>query len=110
MALLAQAEIAVVPSLWDDPCPRAAIEALAHGCALVTSRRGGLPEIVGDAALFVDPADTAGFAAALGRLGQDAPFRRELQARARARAAEVLDIRVAAARLDAARARLLGEA
>jgi glycosyltransferase involved in cell wall biosynthesis len=109
MALLASAEIAAVPSLWDDPCPRAAIEALAQGCALVTSRRGGLPEIAGDAALYVDPADIAGFAAALRRLGEDVALRRDLQARARARAAAVLDIRVATGRLDAARARLMGE-
>ena len=61
MALLARAEIACVPSLWDEPCARAAVEALAQGCALVTSRRGGLPEIAGDAALFVDPADIGGF-------------------------------------------------
>jgi glycosyltransferase involved in cell wall biosynthesis len=110
MALLASADIAVVPSMWDDPCPRAAIEALAQGCALVTSRRGGLPEIAGDAAIYVDPGDVAGFAAALRRLGEDEALRRGLQARARARAAEVLDIRVATARLDAQRARLLGEA
>ena len=51
MALLAEAEIAATPSMWDDPCPRAAIEALAQGCALVTSGRGGLPEIAGAAAL-----------------------------------------------------------
>jgi glycosyltransferase involved in cell wall biosynthesis len=107
MALLARAEIAAAPSMWDDPCPRAAIEALAHGCALLTSRRGGLPEIAEGAAGFVDPADTAGFAAALRRLAEDAAFRRDLQARARARAAERLDIRVGVARLDAVRARLL---
>ncbi len=76
IALLAGAEIAAVPSMWDDPCPRAAIEALAEGCALVASRRGGLPEIAGEAALFVDPGDTAAFAAALRRLALDDVLRR----------------------------------
>ena len=108
MALLAQAEIAAVPSLWDDPCPRAAIEAMAQGCALLTSRRGGLPEIAEGAALFVDPSDIKGFAAALRRLAQDEGLRRDLQAKARARAETLFDIRIATARLDAVRARLLG--
>ena len=109
MALLASAEIAATPSMWDDPCPRAAIEALAQGCALVASRRGGLPEIAEDAALYVDPADTAGFAEALRRLARDDALRADLQARARARSAD-LDIGRATARIDAVRARLLGEA
>ena len=107
IALLARAEIAAVPSMWDDPCPRAAIEALAQGCALVASRRGGLPEIAGEAALFVDPSDTAAFAAALRRLASDEGFRLDMQTRGLAQAAEKLEIGAATARLDVARARLL---
>jgi glycosyltransferase involved in cell wall biosynthesis len=107
IALLARAEIAAVPSMWDDPCPRAAIEALAQGCALVASCRGGLPEIGGEAAVFVDPSDTAAFAAALRRLASDEGFRLDMQIRGRAQAAEKLEIGAATARLDAVRARLL---
>jgi glycosyltransferase involved in cell wall biosynthesis len=107
IALLARAEIAAVPSMWDDPCPRAAIEALAQGCALVASRRGGLPEIAGEAALFVDPGDTEAFAAALRRLALDEDFRGKLQTRGRAQAAEKLEISAATGSLDAARERLL---
>ncbi len=108
MALLRQAEIAAVPSVWDDPCPRAAIEALANGCALLTSRRGGLPEIAGDAGFYVDPGDPAAFVAALRRLALDDELRRGLQAAGRARAGEMFDIAKATARLDAARAGLIG--
>jgi UDP-glucose:(glucosyl)LPS alpha-1,2-glucosyltransferase len=107
VALLARAEIAAVPSMWDDPCPRAAIEALAQGCALVASRRGGLPEIAGEAALFVDPGDTAAFAATLRRLASDETFRKDMQIRGRAQAADKLEIGAATARLDVVRARLL---
>jgi glycosyltransferase involved in cell wall biosynthesis len=109
MDILARAEIAAVPSLWDDPCPRAAIEALTHGCALLTSRRGGLPEIAEGAALFVDPSDADAFAAALARLCGDGALRADLQGRARARAEAHFEIGKATARLDAERARLLGE-
>lgn len=109
MELLARAEIAVVPSVWEEPCGRAAIEALAQGCAVVTSRRGGLPEVAGDDALYVDPGDAAAFARDLRELMGDETRRRDLQTRAKARAQAVLEIGAATARLDAARARLLGE-
>jgi len=42
--LQAEASIALVPSLWDDPAPLAVLEALAHGCALLTTDKGGIPE------------------------------------------------------------------
>lgn len=45
LALLqSEASIALVPSLWDDPAPLAVLEALAHGCALLTTDKGGIPE------------------------------------------------------------------
>lgn len=43
-----QAAIAVVPSLWQEPFGRTAIEAMAGGAALISSTRGGLNEVVGD--------------------------------------------------------------
>jgi len=45
MELYARAAIAVVPSTWNEPLGRTAVEALAAGCALVTTNRGGLPEV-----------------------------------------------------------------
>ena len=43
--LQAQAAIALVPSLWQEPAGLTVIEALAHGCALITTDKGGIPEI-----------------------------------------------------------------
>jgi glycosyltransferase involved in cell wall biosynthesis len=65
---LRRASIAVVPSKWDDPFPRAALEALAAGCALVCSRRGGLPEIGEHRALFLDEVSVESVERALERL------------------------------------------
>ena len=39
-------DIAVIPSLWDDPCPNTVLEAQAMGLPLITTRRGGIPEEV----------------------------------------------------------------
>ena len=110
MALLDRAEIAVAPSVWDEPFARAAVEAMAHGAALIASPRGALPEVCGEAALYVEPTDIAGFAEALRRVAGDASLRHRLQEAGRARAAERFEIAVATARLDEARARLLGGA
>lgn len=38
--------VVIVPSVWSDPLPRIAIEAMAAGCVVVASDAGGLPEIV----------------------------------------------------------------
>jgi glycosyltransferase involved in cell wall biosynthesis len=110
MALLARAEIAAAPSIWDEPFARAAAEAMAHGAALLASRRGALPEVCGEAALYIDPTDIPGFAEALRRLTADTNLRRRLQEAGRTRVAERFEIGLATSRLDAARARLLGEA
>ena len=39
-------DIAVIPSLWDDPCPNTVLEAQSMGLPISTTRRGGIPEEV----------------------------------------------------------------
>ena len=39
-------DLAVIPSLWDDPCPNTVLEAQAMGLPIITTRRGGIPEEV----------------------------------------------------------------
>ena len=55
LARLGRAAIAVAPSRWQEPFGMTALEAMASGAALVCSRRGGLPEVAGDCALYADP-------------------------------------------------------
>ena len=78
--LVASAEIAVVPSLYEG-FSLPAIEHLASGTPLVASRTGALPEVTGDAALLVTPADPEELCAAL-RLLHDSPAERERLSRA----------------------------
>jgi len=40
------ADIAVVPSVWDDPFPTTVLEAQAAALPVITTRRGGIPEEV----------------------------------------------------------------
>jgi len=64
-----------------------ALEAMARGIPVVTSRRPATAEIFGEAALTVDPADATEIAGALGRLLGDPGLRARLVARGRALAA-----------------------
>ena len=66
-----RASVSCVPSVFDEPFGLVAAEAMACGTALVASRRGGLPEVGGDAARYVDPEDPASFGALLAELAGD---------------------------------------
>ena len=49
-----QSEICIVPSLWEEPGGTAVLEAMAAGSALITTKRGGLPEVAEGRALIID--------------------------------------------------------
>jgi glycosyltransferase involved in cell wall biosynthesis len=77
-ALLASAEIAVVPSLYEG-FSLPACEHMASGTPLVASRTGALPEVTGDAAVLVTPGEDEELAAVLRRL-HDSPAERAVLA------------------------------
>jgi len=86
-ALLASAEIAVVPSLYEG-FSLPAVEHMASGTPLVASRAGALPEVTGDAAMLVTPSDTEELTAALRRLHNSPGLRADLADRALRRVRE----------------------
>lgn len=49
-----RADLLIFPSFYES-FPAPPLEAMACGCPVVTSYTGGTPEVVGDAALMVDP-------------------------------------------------------
>lgn len=52
-------DIAVIPSLWDDPCPNTVLEAQAMGLPIITTRRGGIPEeVTEDGAILLNTDDS----------------------------------------------------
>ncbi len=74
-----EAAIIACPSIWHDPMPKAVLEALAAGGALLTTRRGGIPEVAEGRAHIVDTPDVEGFASALQELVADQSYREALQ-------------------------------
>jgi glycosyltransferase involved in cell wall biosynthesis len=63
------------------------LEAMACGTPVVAGRAGSIPEVVGDAALLVDPGDPDAIAAAMRRIDGDDGLRARLVADGLARAA-----------------------
>jgi glycosyltransferase involved in cell wall biosynthesis len=107
-ALYGGAAAVVLPSL-EEGFGLPALEAMACGAPVVASRRGALPEVVGDAGVLVEPEDEGALATALTRvLGGEldrAALRRAGLARAAGFSAEHTAGRVVDLLLDTADAR-----
>ena len=79
------AAVFVFPSLYEG-FGLPPLEAMASGTPVITSNVSSLPEVVGDAALLIDPMDAGAIADAMARvLGGRGAARRPRAARARAR-------------------------
>jgi glycosyltransferase involved in cell wall biosynthesis len=85
-SLYSRASIFAFPSL-DEGFGMPVLDAMARGVAVLTSDRSAMPEVAGNAALFVNPDDVEAMAEGLARLAGNPAFRDELAARGRARAA-----------------------
>jgi glycosyltransferase involved in cell wall biosynthesis len=77
MSLYSIAEVMVFPSLhegfgWPP------LEAMACGCPVITTRKASLPEVCGDACMYVEPRDVDGITAAICKLREYPDLRANL--------------------------------
>lgn len=91
--LYAMSDVFVLASLH-EAAPMTVMEAMACGCAVITTTRGGAPELVedGESGLLVEPGTVAPLAAALRRLAAAPDERRRLAAAAVDRARSHFDV------------------
>ena len=108
LAAMARATIVVMPSRWQEPFGLTALEAMASGAVLLCSARGGLAEVGGNAAIYVNPDDPAGMAAIIVKLANDAPCLAALSLAGKKRA-EQFDLGPTRHRLDAIRVSILAD-
>jgi glycosyltransferase involved in cell wall biosynthesis len=83
-----EAAFCVLPSRWDEPCPYAAIEAMAAGLPVLASAVGGLHEVVG-AESILPARDVVRWADAMAALWNDSALRQARAVAALARAREL---------------------
>lgn len=80
VALYNLAEVFVLPSLYEG-FGFPPLEAMACGCPVIASNRGSLPEVVGDAALLIDPTCQDSLVAAIRAVEADSTLREDLARR-----------------------------
>jgi len=81
------ARVFVFPSLYEG-FGFPPLEAMAAGTPVITSNISSLPEVVGDAALLIDPLDPTAIAEAMRRVLMDSDLRETLRQRGRRRVQE----------------------
>lgn len=91
----AEASVVVSPSLYEG-FGLPAGEAMACGCAVISSDGGALPEVVGDAGVIVPAGDSHALATALERVLTDDQLRQELGRKGRERIVQKFCWQVAA--------------
>ncbi len=86
-ALISGARVFVLPSLYEG-FGLPVVEAMACGTPVICSNVSSLPEVTGDAAILVNPHDTAQLAEALGQVLADQQLRNKLASRGLLRASQ----------------------
>lgn len=86
-ALYRLANVFVFPSLYEG-FGLPPLEAVASGTPVITSNVSSLPEVVGDAAIMIDPYESEAIAGAMHRVLTDEGLRAELRRKGLARARE----------------------
>jgi len=90
MEIYSGADIFVLPSLY-EPFGIVLIEAMAMECAVVATKAGGIPEVVDDNGLLVEPRNSKQIAAAVQRLASDSKLMEKFKRLGRKRTEEVFD-------------------
>ncbi len=71
------ATVAILPSFYEG-FGLPIVEAMKSGCPVIASDRGSIPEVAGDAVLYIDPYNINNISETINRLCKDAELRRRL--------------------------------
>ena len=78
LKIFQESEIAVIPSRWEEPFGRTALESSSRGCATIISNKGGLPETT-DNAIILKKLDVQNIEKEINNLIQKKYIRKNLQ-------------------------------
>ncbi len=80
--ILSKSEIAIIPSRWEEPFGRTALEASSRGCATIISNSGGLTETT-DHAIILKKLDVKNIESETLKLIRDNVLRKNIQSKSR---------------------------
>ncbi|MCF5297299.1 glycosyltransferase family 4 protein [Pseudomonas syringae] len=89
-----QIDVAIVPSMWNEPFGMVAVEACAHSLPVIASRMGGLTEIIQEPlnGLLCSPDDPDSLGLAMLRLHQQPELLARLGSQARSSVASLMNL------------------
>ncbi len=90
-AWLQRATVFTCPSLFQEPFGLVNAEAMACGTPVVGSNRGGIPEVLGESGILIDPENSEQFGAELSNLLDDSDHRHSLGRAAYQRCRQLFD-------------------
>ena len=108
MHAMARAAIVVIPCLEPEPSGRLALEAMANGAAVICTEAGGIKEVTGSAAMYVNPGDPVAIATAIRSLAGDLNGLTPWSAAGRERAS-LFDVKIIGRWLETVRERIIIE-
>ena len=73
-----KSSISIVPSRWQEPFGRTAMESAAYGCATITSKKGGLPETF-ENSLFINKINETQLFKIIEKLILNKSYRKKIQ-------------------------------
>ena len=77
--MIEKSEILVVPSIWNEPFGLVVAEGMIHGCAIITTNKGGIPEIIQDKGIILETINTQSIVDSIELLINDQPLRKQFQ-------------------------------
>ena len=89
LSFLNKSAIAVIPSRWEEPFGRTALEATSRGCATIVSNRGGLTE-TSDEVIILKKLDSYNLILELNRLVKDQKLIKNIQDKSRKNVKHIL--------------------
>jgi spore coat protein SA len=93
-----KATLFTCPSIFQEPFGLVNAEAMACAAPVIGSRRGGIPEVLGETGVLIDPEDVAGFAEAMCMLLSNPDYSAKLGRAAHQRSRVMFDWAVVAQR------------
>ena len=89
-----QVDCTVVPSIWGDTFPGVVFESFFYGVPVLGSRRGGIPEMIGEGAngVLFDPAEPGGLERAMDQVAGEIDSWRRAAPAIREQAAHFFDV------------------